>query len=194
MCGAENKEGMSKAKIPPQKSLVLIFKIRDVLGDTVHGFAVWYWPAHEVVAWLAPRKELFPGVSSQELVSMALLPEDAKAEIVEALGDLPKGGSLRDWRMLDGPRFDVLSASCAICVVEGGVFGCSSPAAKQAMALFSTRVDRVLSGSMRDESGCSEELAPESLEQGLRAAYDRSRLLDGLGPAKRSTSRRPPGL
>lgn len=194
---------MDEAESPPQKSLVLVFKLGDVLGSKLLGLATWYWPAHEAAAWLALRRELLPGASAQEIVALALLPEDSKAEIVEVLCGLPPGGDDSDWGVLDAPRFELLSESCAVCIVKGAVIGSDARAAKQVKAaidLFAARVERALPGAMRDEAGLAKELTPADLEHGLRAAYDKQKIVGGVGvgpggaPRTAPKSKRRPGL
>lgn len=170
---------MAEAQSPPQKSLIIVFKLVDTQGSKIEGLSVWFWPAQEAADWIARRHELFPGASPQEIIALALLPEAPKQEIFEVLCGLPQESSEPDWAVLDEPRFKSISESCTVCVVKGVVTGRASAAKKveKAIELFAVRATRAFPGVMRDETGLAKELALTDLEHGLRAAYDRSLLV-----------------
>ena len=111
---------MPQAQPAPQKSLVVIFKVGLLRDAGAKTLGVWYWGADEADAWLAPRRALFPGAWAQEMVALALLPLDAREALAGALCGLPEGSADGvEMSALDEPKFDALSDSCAVCVVQG---------------------------------------------------------------------------
>lgn len=181
---------MVHKKSIPQKSLIVIFDVASFSGAKLEVLTAWYWSAEDAAAWLKPRRKLFPDVSAQELVAMALLPEDVREILCKPLCGL-KPGSKRpaEERSLADPKFKMLSDSCALCVIQGltpsnGEVGQRD--AKKTLDLFELRINRVWPGVMKEESTKINSLSLVDLESRFQAAYEQKKLCElNLGEAER---------
>ena len=179
---------MVHKKSIPQKSLIVIFDVASFSGAKLEVLTAWYWSAEDAAAWLKPRRKLFPDVSAQELVAMALLPEDVRETLCKPLCGL-KAGSKRpaEDRALSVPAFELLSDSCAVCFIHGFTATKEDAAqrdAKKSLDLFELRINRVWPEVMKEESEQLNKFSLIGLEARFRAAYERKKLRElNLGEA-----------
>ena len=173
---------MGQKAIPPQKSLIVVFNMASVSGISLECSAAWYWSAEDAAAWLAPRRELFPDVSAQELVAMALLPGDVRESLRKPLCGLRPGSKLpTEDRLLADPTFRMLSDSCALCVIQGFTLSKGEIAerdAKKTLDIFQLRINRVWPGVMKEEFERLKKFSLVDLESSLRAAYEQKKLCE----------------
>lgn len=86
-------------------------------------YEVWFLHREDAHAWLEARRPLFPQASSQELVSMAILPEDFRESMAATFCGQPSGSTQVDLAFCSKPDFAVLTQTSAVCRIQGLAMG-----------------------------------------------------------------------
>ena len=153
----------AKSKKEDQISLAIVFTASTLHGETV-GTASWLFHADDAWNWLSERKNFFPKASSQELVSLAVLPEDAQDQIVEKLLGL-RPGSASNTAGSDlcmKPSFSKFAKGCALCVVACCVMGKKEQKAFElALFVFEEQMMKALPKAVRLPDGIFNRVSKE---------------------------------
>lgn len=86
-------------------------------------FEVWLLHREDAHDWLEARRPFFPKASSQELVSMAILPEDFREDLAALFCGLASGSPAVDLAFCSKPDFAVLTQTSAVCRIQGLAMG-----------------------------------------------------------------------
>lgn len=178
--------------VPPQKRLIIVLDVSMLRTEHPLGMSVWFWNTPDSKAWLDVRKPLFPQASGQELVSLAILPEDQRDLLVAKLSGVRLDSGLADPQLLGSPNFSVLSATCAICSIGAIAIGAGSRAknlANQAIKIFDTHIEQALPGAMKSLDCMATPLNLDALEELLLSSWEQRQVDDTTQPAKPAVRR-----
>lgn len=174
---------------PHQKNLIIAVTTQGIHSATVGKVASWILPRDETWAWLEDRRPLLPRASSQELVSLALLPEDLRYEMAAVMCGMKLGSAEAnspDLKACSRPHFETYTETSALCVVALLGYQAKGLAAnhRRACEMLGAQIDAALPFATRAPDGFINEHATRAdSEAALLALRDQKILVAQSGRA-----------
>lgn len=175
-------------------NLLIVFSAKTLpVGQQPNPSDAWFWKRDDARAWLEARRPLFPHASAQELVSLALLPEDLRDEIAAAFCGQKKPTAQTDSTFCPPPQYSALTASCALCLASGIL---ASPKPSRAFdagsALFEKQISAALPGIVKLPRGLLHGATGVDAEALAIAYVEQIELLASTSPPAKAKKRNPP--
>lgn len=139
-----------------QKNLIIVLSGSTIRGDIESKAACWFVPRDDAWAWLEERRPFFPQASSQELVALAVLPEDLRGALAATMCNLKVGSGFVDLAACQEPQFSGFTSTSAICLTRVVSLGDAKdlmPRFRQATAFIAKQIALSIPSATRFPNG-----------------------------------------